>query len=364
MASFGLSFSQAWAQADFDFQVQLSEAPSRIAFGSCNDLNKDAGQGFWNSVLRTAPQAWVWNGDIVYPDNDPAFEGPLERWLSHQDPAALNEMEDIRARHFQQLKTNVHYKQLTSEVPVFGSWDDHDYAYNNADGSYAGKEQSKQTLLRFLDVEDTHPIHSRAGVYHSVELRHKEQSLHLIVLDLRSGSDFSKGRMLSEEQWQWLQAQFSQSTSGAVVLFSALTVENDVPPKDNWYDFPEERKRLRSLILNHPHPVAVVSGDLHYASFTKIGGKKKNPKSIEFTSSGMTHLKSIFKLASWTLAQLFAGKKIDRKLSRKNFGEIQFNWDGNTVQQLKFKIRSTKNGKVLRKLKWTPSVSATSVDIQ
>jgi alkaline phosphatase D len=40
-----------------------SQPLSRIAFGSCNKADKP--QPLWQAILQSAPQLWIWTGDII-----------------------------------------------------------------------------------------------------------------------------------------------------------------------------------------------------------------------------------------------------------------------------------------------------------
>lgn len=56
------------SDADFFLSkaIDTLTAPSVIAFGSCNKLDKP--QNIWEAVSANHPQLWIWLGDIIYGD--------------------------------------------------------------------------------------------------------------------------------------------------------------------------------------------------------------------------------------------------------------------------------------------------------
>ena len=58
------------------------------------------------------------------------------------------------------------YQELVRAVGhanVLGTWDDHDYGYDNSDGTYAGKDVAQSAFLDFFDALDD-PRRERRGV--------------------------------------------------------------------------------------------------------------------------------------------------------------------------------------------------------
>ena len=45
-----------------------------IAFGSCNKEWMDTDAELWESVTKSAPSAWVWMGDAIYPSGKGNYE--------------------------------------------------------------------------------------------------------------------------------------------------------------------------------------------------------------------------------------------------------------------------------------------------
>lgn len=87
---------------------------SRIAFGSC--ARQDQPQPIWDAVIETRPQLFVFLGDNI--DGD------------------TTDMDVLRAR-YALLANQPGLRRLKEICPVIGTWDDHDYAANDAGADYS-----------------------------------------------------------------------------------------------------------------------------------------------------------------------------------------------------------------------------------
>ncbi|MCP9200917.1 alkaline phosphatase family protein [Gramella sp. GC03-9] len=166
------------------------EADYTIAFGSCNREDED--QPLWEPILANDPDLFLWGGDNVYADTD--------------DPEVLE-------KAYQQQLSNPNYLKLLNSVPVFGTWDDHDYGQNDGGKNWHLKETSQQLFLDFMNVPENSPRRSREGVYHSELLETEQGSIKVIILDTRYFRDTlqksnepgkryepSEGSILGEQQ--------------------------------------------------------------------------------------------------------------------------------------------------------------------
>src|SRR5687768_6847248 len=96
----------------------------KIAFGSCN--RQDLPQPLWEVIAGDQPDLWIWLGDNIYGDS--------------------NDMGVIKAKYDKQLQ-HPGYQKFTAQVPVIGTWDDHDYGRNDAGKSYPYKKATQQLAL-------------------------------------------------------------------------------------------------------------------------------------------------------------------------------------------------------------------------
>ena len=91
-----------------------------IAFGSCNKTEVE--NPFWDDVLSLQPDLWIWGGDNIYADTD--------------------DMRQMRAMYDAQ-KNIPAYKALAEQVPIIGTWDDHDYGFNDGGADFEARAESQ-----------------------------------------------------------------------------------------------------------------------------------------------------------------------------------------------------------------------------
>jgi alkaline phosphatase D len=174
--------------------AHLDRADLRFAFGSCSRHDKP--QSVWGAVRAVAPDAFVWLGDVIYADG------------KVNGTRAYVGNERHRAAFETQLE-HPEYAALARETKIVGTWDDHDFGFNNAGAEWEEKPFAKQVFLDFLGVPADSPRRERAGVYAHHTFRNlgrdKNRSARLILLDTRFHQRADRGELLGEDQWRWLE---------------------------------------------------------------------------------------------------------------------------------------------------------------
>jgi alkaline phosphatase D len=140
-----------------------------LAFGSC--LHQQRAQPVWQGVLTTAPDVFVFGGDNVYAD--------IGLNALRAEPARIG-------RAYAELATNRGWQALRARVPVYATWDDHDYGRGDAGAEYPYKHASKQFFMDFFAIPPEAPMRAREGIYDAHWLRHENRRIQLILLDTRS----------------------------------------------------------------------------------------------------------------------------------------------------------------------------------
>ena len=96
---------------------------SSFAFGSCaNNIHER--QDIFERILEKKPQLFLWNGDAVYVD---VKIGKLPGRFK------MNSIENMR-EIYRVRKEDTAYSKVARNIPIIGTWDDHDYGLNNAGG--------------------------------------------------------------------------------------------------------------------------------------------------------------------------------------------------------------------------------------
>ena len=319
-----------------------------IAFGSCNKERMDTDAELWESVTKSAPSAWVWMGDAIYPSGKGNYE---------------EQVTDRKLRYgLQEAKPG--YAKLSQGTPVVGTWDDHDYGGNDSGDSYEWKQESKQLLLDFMG----HPVDStlrlRDGIYSSYLMGEGANRVNLILLDLRWWRN-SKDP-LGETQWAWLEKQlgvvdnqdYDNNNGDAttpppvlnILVSSTQVVIHDPVPigdpflgiettADRWGHWSEAKNRLYAMIETSPVPTVAISGDAHVAEvsrdcdvITRWGGL------LDITTSGLTHTRP-----QWSGQAVCNPQRVSGPSFEINWADAGFDWSARTAT---FAIRN-KGGNVI-----------------
>jgi alkaline phosphatase D len=166
------------------------------------------------------------------------------------------------------------WQSLSSTVPVYATWDDHDYFDNDRSGIPKGYgDADRQGVLRTFSQAWVNPGYGfndeRGGVF----LRTRFGPCDVIMLDNRYFRTGEQRALLGNDQTEWLKEQLLDC-KGPFVVISCGTMWTDhiSNGKDSWgkYD-PEGREDLFRFIEEHRIPgVLLLSGDRHGASVFRI----------------------------------------------------------------------------------------------
>lgn len=289
----------------------------RIAFGSCSRHNSE--EQLWNEVLDKKPAFWIWVGDNVYADT--------------HDMGKMAASYDLQ-------KSRLGYQTLLKQTKIYGTWDDHDYGINDGGKNFSKKRESKEQLLRFLDVPSNADVRFREGVYQSYIIGEGNQKINLILLDTRSFRDTlmassAKGRryeinpdgdILGTEQWNWLEKELKRKDVAANMIVSSIQFIANDHGFEKWGNFPMARQKMLDLLVRtQPVFTFFLSGDRHIAEISKLDVPGLKFPLYDITSSGLTHTWSVIGTEK-------NSNRIGDLIVERNFGLIDFSWlDGKPV---------------------------------
>lgn len=317
--------------------INPNKTLQKITFGSCNNQAKP--QDYWAPILQNRSDLWIWLGDIIYADTKDM---------------------NLMASKYAKLKNAPSYQLLRSKCPIIGIWDDHDFGANDACKTYPKKSESKELLFNFLDIPATSPARVRAGAYQTYTFGPKGKKTRVILLDTRyfrdeieaapigSGKKYlpnPTGTILGEAQWKWLERTLTESDADVHLIVSSIQVLPTQHIYEKWENFPNERKRLISMIERIcPKNPILLSGDRHMAEISsqKIAGY--DAPLIEITSSGLTHTRSKNK-------EEVNDGRIGQTVIDRHFGVLEIDWDQQPIR-FKTEIRGLDNN-VLETFTWT-----------
>lgn len=296
---------------------------TRIAFGSCNSQAEP--QPLWPSIVATNPDLWVWLGDNIYADT--------------------HNMDTLAAKYGKQLQ-HPGYQALLQTTPITGTWDDHDFGYNDAGKEFEKKAESQQHFFNFMGVPDTAAVRKQEGVFRSYTIGEGEQKVKIFLLDVRYHRDkFNRlfglylpnfgGDVLGEAQWQWLEKELKSSDAKINLIASGMQILPNGHAYSSWSAFPKARKRLLHLIeATHPANPILLSGDRHVGEIAKIELEGYEQPVFEITSSGMTHFRNPSKKGNKF--------RVGEQAGALNFGVLDINW-GDEATKVTMQIRGLEN---------------------
>lgn len=273
------------------FISQISQAADiKIAFGSC--LRQWNPQPVWQGILDNQPDVFIYAGDNVYTDS--GFY------------ALKSEPERI-GKAYQSLSENEGFQKVRQQIPIFSTWDDHDYGKNDAGAEYPYKNESKQYFLDFFNTPKDAPEANRPGVYSVKYIEKDGHKIQIILLDTRTfrsplvkaePAGYCKRKqwgkntdpsatMLGKAQWSWLEAQLKQPATTRIIV-SSIQVIPEEHCWEKWANFPNERKKLFQLIKDSKaENVIFVSGDRHLGEISKLTDSVIGYPVYEITASGL-----------------------------------------------------------------------------
>jgi alkaline phosphatase D len=156
-------------------------------------------------------------------------------------------------------------------VPVWGTWDDHDFGKDAADGTLPGKEDVRRAFLEYRANADA----GQAG--QGIYTRFRRGPIEVFLLDTRwfaktgpSWADPQRPTLLGSRQWEWLQAGLRASNAPFKILASGMIWDVKGKAGDAWGAYHYERDALeRWLGANGISGVILMGGDIHVSRLLK-----------------------------------------------------------------------------------------------
>ncbi len=310
--------------SSFTFGMLSAQAKvEKILFGSCS--HQDKSMPILEAINKENADLFIFLGDNVYGDTE--------------------NMQEL-ADKYERLGNISGIKTLRKNTDTIAIWDDHDYGENDAGAEYLEKEASRKLMLDFWQEPKGSVRYTRkTGIYTSYMYGEGAQKVQVILPDLRwnrdtlnhvskldyalkrkpkkmgpySPSIVENASMLGEEQWLWLESEL-QKPSAIKIIASSLQMLPEFTGWESWANFPEDRKRLFTLIKKHKvNGVLIISGDTHWGEVSKVSSEVGYPL-WEVTSSGLTQ--------EWK--NVSPNKhRVGDFTSKVNYGELLINWQLN-----------------------------------
>lgn len=236
----------------------------RYVFGSCMNVNKYTVQPVWDHVLEQEPAFQIFNGDTVYADT--------------------TDYARIWGKHMQQRAVG-NFAEALRNIPTYSTWDDHDYANNDSDGTASGKENSLRAFTR-LWPNPSYGTASTPGVFYTFSWA----NVQFFVMDNRYHR--FDGSYIGAQQMAWLTEGLRKSQATFKIIVHGGTIRRAGP--ESWFERSNERNELLGFIrANGIRGVLFHGGDVHQNLFNPYPMCPRSGKpqydAFELVSSGLTN---------------------------------------------------------------------------
>jgi alkaline phosphatase D len=213
-----------------------------LAFGSCAHAKP---LSLWTQIEQRGAEGLVLLGDTPYIDS--------------------TNLATARRKHGEFLSTP-QLAAISRHMPVWGTWDDHDFGKNDSDGRLKGKERSRQAFVEYR-ANESYGEHDQ-GIY----TKFRRGPVEVFLLDTRwfartepSPVDPKKLTLLGRRQWDWLLASLEKSTAPFKVIACGMIWDAKKNfESDDWETYSHERSALFEFLgAKNISGVVLIGGDIH-----------------------------------------------------------------------------------------------------
>jgi alkaline phosphatase D len=221
----------------------------KITFGSCFHKIGLHNPNLINQILNREPQAMMLLGDIAADDRE-------NRINMHRSDYLLRDVSKP-------------WRNLSANVPLYASWDDHDYFNNDLSGIPEGFTATDREAVRQVWKENwNNPENNNPGIYFNTRIGPVE----VIMPDTRSFRELERrgeyGSYLGIEQLNWLKETLKKSDAPFKVISSGTMWSDYVSNgKDSWgtWDTKAREELFNFIEAENISGVLLVCGDRHGA---------------------------------------------------------------------------------------------------
>jgi alkaline phosphatase D len=263
----------AWKSEMPSFQTYRSstnKASFKIAFGG-GALYNPPNERMWDTISSRRPQALLLLGDNVYID----IPGPYGEFHKYT---------------YYRRQSRPEFRRLTSNVPVFAIWDDHDCALDDVwMGPYRDKPNWKMSQLKGFKDNYNNPGYGTKQ-WPGCWFKFNIADVDFFMLEgrfYRTDPLAPNPTMLGPVQKAWLLEQVRKSGATFKVLVSPVPWDffTKSDSQDTWNGFRDEREQIFSFLEeNKINGIVLLSADRHRSDARRIDRPNGYPF-YEFESS-------------------------------------------------------------------------------
>ncbi len=265
-------------EPQFKTLPQFRTAPAKgvgkridIAFGG-GARYIPAKERIWDTILGRQPAAFLALGDNLYIDL------PLKR--------------NMQSLYYYRRLLRPEFRRLTSTIPIYSIWDDHDFGDNDCEGGAdLFKPSWKVKVWEVFRNNWNNPAYGGGPQLPGCWYDFSIGDIDFFMTDGRYYRSRQADQLLGPAQMQWLLDKLASSTALFKVIASGTlwTEFADKGGRDSWWGFPQERERLFRFIEEKKiEGVVLISADRHRSEVFKIE-RPNGYDFYEFESSKLTN---------------------------------------------------------------------------
>ena len=252
--------------------LDTKKANLRYAVCSCMDDNHHAPQ-IWRDLIAQRPDVIFFAGDSTYCDyGSESDSGEARLWRRFAEARGILEIYASR--------------QL---IPIFATWDDHDYGQNDSGRDFPFRDKSQVNFMRFFAMDPSHCAGLSRGPGVSSRLILSGQQFFL--MDDRSfrvaGRSSERYAHWGKEQELWLLNHTTQH-KGMNWILNGSQLFPQMPFKQSFSgEHAQQFIPVLEALRAQEGRVAFISGDVHFSEISKIERGILGYETFELTSSSM-----------------------------------------------------------------------------
>lgn len=269
------SGGELWDRRTFH-SLNLRQARAKILLISClDDSLIEVANKIWPEALAQKPEAILMIGDNVYADKKNGIPNPA-------DPQQI-------WQRYVDTRLTLPVFRASELVPVFATWDDHDFGRNDSDRTFPYKEAAKDTFFAFFPQRESADGFERGlGVASYLTAF----GVHFALLDDRSfrtpnQMDIPDQSHFGQDQEVWLQQKLQQANS-PVFLVSGDQFFGGYHERESFEgSHPRSFKASLQKWRHTEAPLVFLSGDRHLTEIIDVPEEFLGYSTFEITSSPM-----------------------------------------------------------------------------
>lgn len=244
----------ARVEATFATAPETNAARVVLGLGSCAPSVPDP---IWTQIVDEGCEGFVLLGDTPYIDDD--------------------RLAVAREKH-RAFLVQPEIARMARSMPVWGTWDDHDFGRNDGHGDFPGKHVARLAFTEyranasFGQDAAGRPQRARFGEARGIHTSFRRGPVEVFLIDPRwfsrtapSWADPSQPTCIGAAQWAWLREGLRASTATFKLLATGMIWDDKQnPEKDDWHTYRHERDAILDLVRDERIAgVVLIGGDIH-----------------------------------------------------------------------------------------------------